>query len=108
MQEICCKHLFSRYDSNAARHYTNLRMQIYISVGLLKLLLFVSFIKDKTPFHRIRGIEPRATPTPKVGACLRPMRGNNAVGVFSVKTLFYCIQGFEPCKLSGYEPAVSQ
>ena len=22
------------------------------------------------------------------------------------KTLYYCIQGFEPCKLSGYEPDV--
>ena len=36
------------------------------------------------------------------------MRGNIAVGVFNVKTRFFCIQGFEPCKLSGYEPAVSQ
>ena len=34
-------------------------------------------------FHCIRGIEPRATPTPKVGACLRPNAVDDiAAGVF--------------------------
>ena len=45
----------------------------------VKSVLFAPHCCSKPPFHYIRGIEPRTTPTPKVGACLRP----NAVAIIA-------------------------